>query len=249
LFHNLSTVSKSQRLAGFCRVSLALLLVSCGSNQTDTADNQLSTGIASSTKSAAFDKPASPAEIAVMSEKLGSYFNGRYASNPELLIGEKAAAKGSNINALAIAASNAPKDVFRFFNTKTGAHFFTMSVAERDYVKNTFPFFSYEGSAFFAYPASDPSLSPVYRFFNKITGTHFFTISLVEKNYVIATWPEIFNYEGIAWHASAASGSGFVPVYRFFNTKTGTHFYSTSSVERDQIIATLSWYSFELVFI
>jgi Protein of unknown function (DUF1566)/Repeat of unknown function (DUF5648) len=224
---------------------LVLILVSCGSNQTDTADNQLSIGIASSTKSAAFGKPISSAEIAVMSEKLGSYFNGRYASNPEALMGEQTKANDGATIAPKMAASNVATAVYRFFNTNTGAHFFTMSIAERDYVKATYPFFSYEGTSFFAYPDADPTLSPVYRFFNKVTGTHFFTISSAEKDHVIATWPAIYAYEGIAWHASNTAQTGWVPVYRFFNTKIGTHFYTTSAAERDSVIATLSWYSYE----
>jgi hypothetical protein len=36
--------------------------------------------------------------------------------------------------------------LFRFFNTNTGAHFFTTNVAERDMVLQRWPFFAYEGS-------------------------------------------------------------------------------------------------------
>jgi hypothetical protein len=78
-----------------------------------------------------------------------------------------------------------------------------------------------------------------------VTGTHFFTISSAEKDHVIATWPAIYAYEGIAWHANTTQSAGWVPVYRFFNTKTGTHFYTTSAAERDNVIDTLSWYSYE----
>lgn len=35
------------------------------------------------------------------------------------------------------------------------------------------------------------------------------------------------------------------PVYRFFNIQTGTHFYTSSAAERDQVIATLARYRFE----
>jgi Protein of unknown function (DUF1566)/Repeat of unknown function (DUF5648) len=243
--HLLQSLSKfTQALKRFVFVSGAIVLISCGSNQADLADTQLSTGISASTKSAGFGKAASAEEIKAMSVKLGSYFNGQHASNPEALMGVQAPSS-KEFTAQAVAASNIPKDVFRFFNTNTGAHFFTMSLAERDYVKNTYPFFSYEGTAFFAYPVADPELSPVYRFFNMVTGTHFFTISAAEKDHVIATWPTIYSYEGIAWHANTASGANLVPVYRFFNTRTGTHFYTTSAAERDNVIATLSWYSFE----
>jgi Protein of unknown function (DUF1566)/Repeat of unknown function (DUF5648) len=225
-----------------------VLLISCGSNQADIVENQLSIGIPPTTKSAEFGKPANAEAVAAISKELASYFNGQYANNPKALMGTQATALTANMGKTAttmVAASNIASPVFRFFNTNTGAHFFTMSVAERDYVKNTYPFFSYEGTSFFAYPAADPALSPVYRFFNMVTGTHFFTISAVEKDHVIATWPHIYSFEGIAWYANTASSTNLVPVYRFFNTRTGTHFYTTSVIERDNVIATLPWYLFE----
>jgi hypothetical protein len=223
----------------------AVVLISCGQNQTDVAGKQLSTGISPITKSAEFGKPASSADIAALSKELGSYFNGQHASNPQALMGVQTSVSERVVAAQAVAVSNIPKEVFRFYNTNTGAHFFTMSVAERDYVKNTYPFFSYEGSKFLAYHDADPTLSPVYRFYNNITATHFFTISEVERDKVIATWPTIFTYEGVAWHASTASATDLVPVYRFFNKRTGTHFYTASETEKDHIIATWNWFTFE----
>jgi hypothetical protein len=41
--------------------------------------------------------------------------------------------------------------LFRFFNTNTGAHFFTTNVAERDMVLQRWPFFAYEGTAYQVY--------------------------------------------------------------------------------------------------
>ncbi|MFQ3573077.1 MAG: trypsin-like peptidase domain-containing protein [Thermodesulfovibrionales bacterium] len=41
--------------------------------------------------------------------------------------------------------------VYRFFNTSTGTHFYTISTAERDHVRNTYPQFRYEGEAFYAF--------------------------------------------------------------------------------------------------
>lgn len=225
-----------------------VILTSCGSNQTDVTDKQLSSGISPSTKSAEFGQPASSDAVAALSKELGSYFNGQYASNPQALMGAQATAGKQLVVAQAVATSNVAKEVFRFYNTNTGSHFFTMSVAERDYIQNTFPFFSYEGSKFFAYTDADPALSPVYRFYNKVTGTHFYTVNAAEKDHVIATWPTIFNYEGVAWYASAVStlsGAYLVPIYRFFNAHTGTHFYTASAAEKNHIIATWNWFSFE----
>jgi hypothetical protein len=44
---------------------------------------------------------------------------------------------------------------------------------------------------------------------------------------------------------AAQKSATLLPVFRFFNTQTGTHFYTTSTSERDQVIANLPQYSFE----
>ncbi|MGB4441298.1 MAG: hypothetical protein WBJ62_03630, partial [Coriobacteriia bacterium] len=48
-----------------------------------------------------------------------------------------------------------------------------------------------------------------------------------------------FNYEGPAYNVSSVA-AGNTPVYRFYNTKTGTHFYTASASEKANIQATLS---------
>jgi hypothetical protein len=42
-----------------------------------------------------------------------------------------------------------------------------------------------------------------------------------------------------AWMAGAAAAwaESAVPVYRFFNDQTGTHFYTTSTLERDIVLS------------
>jgi hypothetical protein len=220
-----------------------LFLISCGSNSLDSAEDKLSTSISANTKSAEFGKPASLEQITAMREKIGTYFNGQNANNPSALKGAQIVANGEKTMAAQI--SGVASSVFRFYNSNASTHFYTMSVVERDYIIQNFPFFSYEGIKFSAYPATDPALSPVYRFYNKITGTHFYTINTAEKDHVIAAWPEIFNYEGVAWHASTVPVTNWVPIFRFYNQHTGTHFYTASATEKDYIIATWNWFSFE----
>ncbi len=50
----------------------------------------------------------------------------------------------------------------------------------------------------------------------------------------------IFTYEGAAYNVSATPAKGAVTVYRFFNKKNGTHFYTASAAERDSVRAKLS---------
>ncbi|MEZ5703922.1 MAG: hypothetical protein R3E56_00395 [Burkholderiaceae bacterium] len=86
-------------------------------------------------------------------------------------------------------------------------------------------------------------MSPVYRFYNKQTGVHFYTISEAEKN-ATETDTTVFTYEGIGWYARQAGDTtpGTVEVFRFFRRSAGTHFYTTSTAERDHIIANLNQY-------
>ncbi len=220
-------------------ISIAFL-IACGSDSTESNQSSLITGISPYTQSSGFGKPASEQEIKVVAEKIGTYFNGQFAGNPEALMGSQ------KTELAQVAPTAIAKPVYRFYNHNNSAHFYTMSEPERDYIKQTFPFFSYEGEKLYAYPDADNALSPVYRFYNKITATHFYTINEDEKNTVIANWvPSIFNFEGIAWHASKTSGNGLIPVYRFFNHHTGTHFYTADASEKDHIIESWAWFRFE----
>lgn len=131
------------------------------------------------------------------------------------------------------------KPVFRFYNTSTGAHFFTNNPVERNNIRASLPQFSYEETRFLTADTAIGGTTPVYRFYNTSTGAHFYTNSEVEKAQVIATLPQ-YQYEGPRWYARSAAGAASIPLYRFFNKKNGTHFYTISAVERDTIIANLS---------
>lgn len=90
-------------------------------------------------------------------------------------------------------------DVFRFYNTLTGTHFYTISETERDQVIARYPQYQYEGAAFIAMKAPDPGADPIYRFFNTSTGTHFYTANEAEKLQVIGHLPQ-YQYEGVAFY-------------------------------------------------
>ena len=133
---------------------------------------------------------------------------------------------------------------YRFLNTRTGAHFYTVSEAERDQVIETLPQFHYEGPAFTVSTTPQDGLLPVYRFFNTATGVHLYTISEAEKAHIQANLPT-YQFEGVAYHASAVGGVGFKPLYRFYRPDRGFHFYTASFEERDTVIDTACAYRFE----
>jgi hypothetical protein len=142
------------------------------------------------------------------------------------------------------AASRIP--AYRFFNTATGAHFYTTDETERSNVQNNLsPPFSFDGPAFSVASAFSPGLSPVHRFYNSQSGVHFYTISDEERANVVANLPQ-FVYEGVAYHASQVAGLGLTPLYRFYAPSRGFHFYTASPAERDNLINNLSaTYSYE----
>lgn len=128
--------------------------------------------------------------------------------------------------------------IFRFYNLRNGSHFFTASQAERDTVVATWPdVWSYEGVAYSVNLDNAANIHPLYRFYNRARSTHFYTASAAERDMVIATWPDVFTYEGIAYNVSAVPAPKTMEVYRFYNVRSGSHFYTTSVAERDNVIA------------
>lgn len=106
--------------------------------------------------------------------------------------------EGSAFNVANTKTSQDQIELYRFYNTAVGNHFFTTSAAERDQIRNTLPQYNYEGTAFYVRGASDNVGTDVYRFYNTQTGAHFFTASADERNSVINTLP-MFRYEGVAF--------------------------------------------------
>ena len=142
------------------------------------------------------------------------------------------------------AQAQQPSPVFRFYNTQTGTHFYTISVPERDMVLARYPQFAYEGPAYYASPTQQAGQLPVYRFYNTRTGTHFYTQSEAEKAFVIATYP-VFAFEGPAYYAPAAAVAGSTSLFRFFNQNTGAHFFTTNVAERDMVLQRWPFFAYE----
>ena len=134
--------------------------------------------------------------------------------------------------------------VYRFFNTATHAHFYTISAAERDQIIAQFPQYRYEHIAFYAHAQAAVNQVAVSRFFNQNTLAHFYTASTEEREYVQNHYPQ-FMYEGISWYAGAQPALGTTPLFRFSNLRNGTHFYTVNAAERDSILQSLPDYRYE----
>ena len=128
--------------------------------------------------------------------------------------------------------------VYRFFNKTNASHFYTASEAEKkSVVANLSATYSLDGVA---YKVSSAFTTPLHRFFNKKNGSHFYTASESEKNNVIANLSATYAYDGPAYKVSATPTAGSTPVYRFFNKKNGSHFYTAAESEKNSVIAKLS---------
>ena len=129
--------------------------------------------------------------------------------------------------------------VYRFFNVRTGTHFYTASADEKTMVIATLATtYRLDGVAYSVNTANPANNTPLYRFFNLNTGTHFYTASAAEKDSVIANLGGVYRFEGVAYNVSS-SPVGATAVYRFYNVTNGTHFYTASVAERDSVQANL----------
>lgn len=216
-------------------MALLVLMAACGGGQDDTRSGSAEPV----TRQALANSMTQPSSARPNADMVAAQKEGARLNSEELAgmarTGWGGAAKS--------AASRTP--VYRFYNTRTGAHFYTLSEAERAHVLATLPFMTPEGPAFHASTVTTAGLSPVYRFYNTRTGVHFYTISASERSSILATLGH-FTDEGIAYYASTAAGHGLTPLYRFYVASRGFHFYTASLAERDRIQATLSGtYSYE----
>ena len=93
--------------------------------------------------------------------------------------------------------------------------------------------------------ASSTRRTPIYRFYNAATNTHFYTLDIVERDRSIEKYGSTFIYEGIAFYAYGAYATNSNAVYRFYNRRTNSHFFTISAVERAQVMARYSWFADE----
>jgi peptidoglycan hydrolase-like amidase len=82
------------------------------------------------------------------------------------------------------------------------------------------------------------SAVPVYRFWSSAHSTHFYTLSAAEKNRIRAIYStNQWLYEGSTFRAFLSKVANTKPIYRFWSAKNGTHFYTISAKEKNEIIA------------
>ena len=100
-----------------------------------------------------------------------------------------------------------------------------------------------KGSDFEVVDANQPPIEntpgAVWRFYNRSSGVHFYTADYAEMEHVRRTLSSAYTYEGVAYVVDRVNPSNSSPLYRFYNMKTGSHFYTADPAEKDRVAGTL----------
>jgi hypothetical protein len=123
--------------------------------------------------------------------------------------------------------------VYRVYDFLTGAHFYTANASERN-TRITDGRYRDEGASF-----DSAGVNTVERFYNPTTQTYFYTINPAERDAVLNSLPNYQYQPGQGFQASAAPVPGSTPLYRFFNTLNGVHFYTPNAAEAQNVRNTL----------
>lgn len=126
-------------------------------------------------------------------------------------------------------------EVYRLYNWRSGEHFYTSDVEEKDYLFQIG--WNFEQSWF----TVDKSDVPVYRLYNPNAGDHLYTIDYNEVKFLVE---EGWIYEGIAFYSALFDSenegeSELLPMYREYNPNavTGTHNYTPYESEHKNLIS------------
>jgi Repeat of unknown function (DUF5648)/Carboxypeptidase regulatory-like domain len=126
--------------------------------------------------------------------------------------------------------------VYRFYNLEMGVHFYTASASEMATVRDTLSrTYRLEGVAYSVNTGNSANNTVLYRFYNKKTGTHFYTADPGEKANVENNMRATYAFDGPAYEVSATNVANSTTVWRFYNFRTGTHFYTADPAEKSNV--------------
>jgi hypothetical protein len=100
--------------------------------------------------------------------------------------GEKFSVLANNKDALTGKTIEGVQPVYRFFNTQTGAHLYTMDETEKTFIEANLANYSPEGIKYYAFESEPENIEtiPVYRLLNSDSGSHLYTIDSNELSYI-----------------------------------------------------------------
>ena len=130
--------------------------------------------------------------------------------------------------------------VHRFWSPVYKGHVYTIDESEKSQLLNDPEgAWQYEGVVYYAF-ADDVGLGlqPVHRFYCESLNGHCYTMSESEKNKLIDSYAHVWTYRGVAFHVFAEGERPNVasPVYRFWSSTLGRHFYTIDEREKGKLI-------------
>lgn len=130
----------------------------------------------------------------------------------------------------------------RFHRRANNSHFFTANPDEYQTLASFPPGgpWEYQGVSHYVAANHTHITHPVYRLFNRISGAHFYTANREEMLGVLGHPARIFSYEGIAFYTLLSPEPGSQPVHRFYAPPTGSHFFTISEAEKNQLQGSMS---------
>lgn len=131
--------------------------------------------------------------------------SGSEAASPTQETGQKATARYGSVESYGCVNQNDPRarPVYHFTSETLTPHFYTISKEERDKLIDESPdVWTYQGRAFNAFPEGQQpeGAIPVYRFWSNLLETHFYTMDEQEKKTFIEDYPDLCEYQGVAWY-------------------------------------------------
>ena len=112
--------------------------------------------------------------------------------------------EGIAFQAFAFPAADGALPVYRFWSKKLRSYFYTLDTVERDLLRSQYRnLWKEEGIAFYAYAAAGNPVGtlPVHRFWSTGLSAHFYTMSDTERFLLLSGYPEVWDYEMVAWYA------------------------------------------------
>lgn len=132
--------------------------------------------------------------------------------------------------------------LYRLYNKKTQARFYTIDEAEKNKFLAQYAGISEtEKPAGYVYAKPYPETVPFYRLHNKNNQDYFYTVSETERNKLLVGYSDIFIDDGIAAYVYNKQQPSTVPLYRLYNTKNNCHFYTINEPEMAQFLSTKDW--------
>jgi len=133
--------------------------------------------------------------------------------------------------------------VYRLRSPTYVAYFYTIDEAEKaELLKDGQGAWEDRDIAFYACAdAGVAGVVPVYRFYSEPLRSYFYTTDASERDGLIAVYPDVWQYESIAFYVFAETdGHGALPIHRFWSGLFACHFYTIDEDEKTEFLTNQS---------